>query len=121
MKNQDFDKLKCIEHIVAVAFGTTSKKEELLALPEIKSLLQFFKISYEELVVLSLLIEGGIRQEEQGSEQDLDVNIISYRGGFWVNILENNIIPSFDELLLESQADLAAVGFKITEKLYPIY
>jgi SpoVK/Ycf46/Vps4 family AAA+-type ATPase len=72
MKNQDFDKLKCIEHIVAVAFGTTSKKEELLALPEIKSLLQFFKISYEELVVLSLLIEGGIRQEEQGIDAFLE-------------------------------------------------
>jgi ATP-dependent 26S proteasome regulatory subunit len=72
MKNQDYDKLKCIEHIVAVAFGTTSKKEELLALPEIKSLLQFFKISYEELVVLSLLIEGGIRQEEQGIDAFLE-------------------------------------------------
>jgi SpoVK/Ycf46/Vps4 family AAA+-type ATPase len=72
MKNQDFDKLKCIEHIVAVAFGTTSKKEELLALPEIKSLLQFFKISYEELVVLSLLIEGGIRKEEQGIDAFLE-------------------------------------------------
>lgn len=72
MKNQDFDKLKCIEHIVAVAFGTTSKKEELLALPEIISLLQFFKISYEELVVLSLLIEGGIRQEEQGIDAFLE-------------------------------------------------
>jgi SpoVK/Ycf46/Vps4 family AAA+-type ATPase len=77
MKNQDFDKLKCIEHIVAVAFGTTSKKEELLALPEIKSLLQFFKISYEELVVLSLLIEGGIRQEEQG----IDVFLEYFGGG----------------------------------------
>jgi SpoVK/Ycf46/Vps4 family AAA+-type ATPase len=77
MKNQDFDKLKCIEHIVAVAFGTTSKKKELLALPEIKSLLQFFKISYEELVVLSLLIEGGIRQEEQG----IDVFLEYFGGG----------------------------------------
>jgi hypothetical protein len=77
MKNQDFDKLKCIEQIVAVAFGTTSKKEELLALPEIKSLLQFFKISYEELVVLSLLIEGGIRQEEQG----IDVFLEYFGGG----------------------------------------
>jgi SpoVK/Ycf46/Vps4 family AAA+-type ATPase len=72
MKNQDIDKLKCIEHIVAEAFGSTSKKEELLALPEIKSLLQFFKISYEELVVLSLLIEGGIRQEEQGIDAFLE-------------------------------------------------
>jgi ATP-dependent protease HslVU (ClpYQ) ATPase subunit len=72
MKNQDFDKLKCIEHIVAEAFGTTSKKEELVALPEIKSLLQFFKINYEELVVLSLLIEGGIRQEEQGIDAFLE-------------------------------------------------
>jgi hypothetical protein len=50
----------------------SSKKEELLALPEIKSLLQFFKISYEELVVLSLLIEGGIRQEEQSIGIDLN-------------------------------------------------
>jgi hypothetical protein len=72
MKNQDFDKLKYIEHIVAEAFGTTSKKEELVALPEIKSLLQFFKINYEELVVLSLLIEGGIRQEEQGIDAFLE-------------------------------------------------
>lgn len=72
MKNQDFDKLKCIEHIVAEAFGSKSKKEELLALPEIKILLQFFKISYEELVVLSLLIEGGIRQEEQGIDAFLE-------------------------------------------------
>jgi hypothetical protein len=72
MKNQDFDKLKCIEHIVAEAFGSTSKKEALLALPEIKSVLQFFKISYEELVVLSLLIEGSIRKEEQGIDAFLE-------------------------------------------------
>ena len=72
MKNQDFDKLKFIEHVVAEAFGTTSKKEELLALPEIKSLLQFFKINYEELVILSLLIEGGVRQEEQGIDAFLE-------------------------------------------------
>jgi hypothetical protein len=72
MKNQDFDKLKCIEHIVAEAFGSTSKKEALLALPEIKSILQFFKISYEELVVLSLLIEGSIRKEEQGIDAFLE-------------------------------------------------
>lgn len=72
MKNENFDKLKFIEHIVAEAFGNKEKKGELLAIPEIKSLLQFFKISYEELVVLAILIEGGVRQEQQGIDAFLE-------------------------------------------------
>ncbi len=68
MKNLESDKLKWIEHIITESFGNVSKKEALLAVPEIKELINFFKIDYDELVVLSILIDGGIRQEEQGMD-----------------------------------------------------
>ncbi len=66
MKNSEFDKLKCIEYVIKESFGTTSQKEILLRVPEVNELLKFFKINYDELVVLSILIDGGIRQSEQG-------------------------------------------------------
>lgn len=68
MKNLESDKLKWIEHIISESFGNISKKDALLAVPEIKELINFFKIDYDELVVLSILIDGGIRQEEQGMD-----------------------------------------------------
>lgn len=68
MKNLESDKLKWIEHIITESFGNVSKKDALLAVPEIKELINFFKIDYDELVVLSILIDGGIRQEEQGMD-----------------------------------------------------
>ena len=68
MKNLESDKLKWIEHIISESFGNVSKKDALLAVPEIKELINFFKIDYDELVVLSILIDGGIRQEEQGMD-----------------------------------------------------
>jgi len=68
MKNLESDKLKWIEHIISESFGNVSKKDTLLAVPEIKELINFFKIDYDELVVLSILIDGGIRQEEQGMD-----------------------------------------------------
>ena len=68
MKNLESDKLKWIEYIISESFGNVSKKDTLLAVPEIKELINFFKIDYDELVVLSILIDGGIRQEEQGMD-----------------------------------------------------
>jgi hypothetical protein len=68
MKNLESDKLKWIEYIISESFGNVSKKDALLAVPEIKELINFFKIDYDELVVLSILIDGGIRQEEQGMD-----------------------------------------------------
>jgi AAA+ superfamily predicted ATPase len=68
MKNLESDKLKWIEHIITESFGNVSKKDDLLAVPEIKELINFFKIDYDELVILSILIDGGIRQEEQGMD-----------------------------------------------------
>ena len=68
MKNMESDKLKWIEHIITESFGNVSKKDALLAIPEIKELINFFKIDYDELVVLSILIDGGLRQEEQGMD-----------------------------------------------------
>jgi hypothetical protein len=68
MKNLESDKLKWIEYIITESFGNVSKKDALLAVPEIKELINFFKIDYDELVVLSILIDGGIRQEEQGMD-----------------------------------------------------
>lgn len=68
MKNLESDKLKWIEHIISESFGNVSKKDALLAVPEIKELINFFKIDYDELVVLSILIDGGIRQEEQSMD-----------------------------------------------------
>ncbi len=65
MKNQNFDKLQWIEYVITESFGKESKNDALLAVPEIQGLLSFFKIGIDELVVLSLLIDGGIRQEEQ--------------------------------------------------------
>lgn len=64
MKNQNFDKLQWIEYVITESFGKESNNEALLAVPEIQGLLSFFKIGIDELVVLSLLIDGGIRQEE---------------------------------------------------------
>ena len=68
MKNLESDKLKWIEYIITESFGNVSKKDALLAVPEIKELINFFKIDYDELVVLSILIDGGLRQEEQGMD-----------------------------------------------------
>jgi len=68
MKNMESDKLKWIEHIITESFGNVTKKDALLAVPEIKELINFFKIDYDELVVLSILIDGGLRQEEQGMD-----------------------------------------------------
>jgi hypothetical protein len=65
MRNQNFDKLQWIEYVITESFGKESNNEALLAVPEIQGLLSFFKIGIDELVVLSLLIDGGIRQEEQ--------------------------------------------------------
>lgn len=68
MKNLETDKLKWIEHIITESFGNVSKNDALLAFPQINELINFFKIDYDELVVLSILIDGGIRQEEQGMD-----------------------------------------------------
>lgn len=72
MEDMQFDKLNLIEYLVAESFGKTNSKESLLDLPETKVLLDFFKISFEELVILAILIDGGIRQEEQGINSFLE-------------------------------------------------
>ena len=72
MKNQNFDKLQWIEYVITESFGKESNNEALLAVPEIQGLLSFFKIGIDELVVLSLLIDGGIRQEEQAIDAFLE-------------------------------------------------
>ena len=72
MKNLQFDKLKFIEYVIAESISDSSNKENILATPEVQGLLNFFNINYDELVVLSLLIEGGIRQEEQGVDSFLE-------------------------------------------------
>lgn len=71
MSNLQFDKLKFIEYVVGESFGTNNN-ETLKQQAEIKELQKFFKINYNELVVLSILIEGGIRQEEQGIDAFLE-------------------------------------------------
>ncbi len=71
MSNLQFDKLKFIEYVVGESFGTNNN-ETLMQQTEIKELQKFFKINYNELVVLSILIEGGIRQEEQGIDAFLE-------------------------------------------------
>ena len=68
MKNLESDKLKWIEYIITESVGNVSKKDDLLAVPQVNELINFFKIDYDELVVLSILIDGGIRQEEQGMD-----------------------------------------------------
>ena len=72
MKNLQFDKLKFIEYVIAESISDSSNKENILATPEVQGLLNFFNINYDELVVLALLIEGGIRQEEQGVDSFLE-------------------------------------------------
>jgi SpoVK/Ycf46/Vps4 family AAA+-type ATPase len=72
MKNQNFDKLQWIEYVITESFGKESKNDALLAVPEIQGLLSFFKIGIDELIVLSLLIDGGIRQEEQAIDAFLE-------------------------------------------------
>lgn len=72
MKNQNFDKLQWIEYVITESFGKESNNDTLLAVPEIQGLLSFFKIGIDELVVLSLLIDGGIRQEEQAIDAFLE-------------------------------------------------
>ena len=72
MKNLQFDKLKFIEYVIAESISDSSNKESILATPEVQGLLNFFNINYDELVVLALLIEGGIRQEEQGVDSFLE-------------------------------------------------
>ena len=47
MKNLESDKLKWIEYIITESFGNVSKKDALLAVPEIKELINFFKIDYD--------------------------------------------------------------------------
>ncbi|MBP6126661.1 AAA family ATPase [Flavobacterium sp.] len=71
MSNLQFDKLKFIEYVVGESFGTNNN-ETLMQQTEIKELQKFFKINYNELVVLSILIEGGIRQEELGIDAFLE-------------------------------------------------
>lgn len=71
MSNLQFDKLKFIEYVVGESFGTNNN-ETLKQQAEIKELQKFFKVNYNELVVLSILIEGGIRQEEQGIDAFLE-------------------------------------------------
>lgn len=65
MSNLQFDKLKFIEHVIAESNGNKNNVT-LMQQTEIKELQKFFKIDYNELVVLSILIESGIRQEELG-------------------------------------------------------
>lgn len=77
MENIQFDKLNLIEYLVTESFGKSNSKETLLDLPETKVLLDFFKISFDELVILAILIDGGIRQEEIGINAFLD----HFRGG----------------------------------------
>ena len=72
MKNKNFDKLQWIEYVITESFGKESNNDTLLAVPEIQGLLRFFKIGIDELVVLSLLIDGGIRQEEQAIDAFLE-------------------------------------------------
>ena len=72
MKNLQFDKLKFIEFVIAESISNSSNKESILATPEIQGLLKFFNINYDELLILALLIEGGIRQEEQGVDSFLE-------------------------------------------------
>jgi hypothetical protein len=72
MKNLQFDKLKFIEYVIAESISDSSDKETILATPEVQGLLKFFNINYDELVVLALLIEGGIRQEEQGVDSFME-------------------------------------------------
>ena len=66
MEEIKFDKLNLIEHLIAESFGKANSKEALLDLPETQALLNFFKISFEELVILAILVDGGTRQEELG-------------------------------------------------------
>ncbi len=72
MKNKNFDKLQWIEYVITETFGKESKNDALLAVPEIQELLNFFNIGIDEMVVLSLLIDGGIRQEEQAIDSFLE-------------------------------------------------
>ncbi|WP_297509148.1 ATP-binding protein [Flavobacterium sp.] len=72
MKNQDFNKLEWMEYVIGGSFGNTINKEEIVNKTEVKQLLQFFKITYDELVILALLVDGGIRQEEQGIDSFLE-------------------------------------------------
>lgn len=72
MKNQDVNKLECIELVINESNRKDNIKETLIETPEIKDLLKFFNISYKELVILSILIDGGIRQEEMGIDVFLD-------------------------------------------------
>lgn len=53
MSNLQFDKLKFIEHVICESFGTNNN-EALMQQTEIKELQKFFKIDYNELVVLSM-------------------------------------------------------------------
>jgi hypothetical protein len=66
MEKIQFDKLTLIENLITATVGNINSKDSLLDLPETKVLLDFFKISFEELVILAILIDGGIRQEELG-------------------------------------------------------
>lgn len=77
MKNQDVNKLEWIELVIKESGRDGNIKETLSETPEIKGLLKFFNISYEELVILSILIDGGIRQEEIG----IDVFLEHFGGG----------------------------------------
>ena len=72
MEEIQFDKLTLIENLISATFGNTNSKDSLLDLQETKTLLNFFKISFEELVILAILIDGGIRQEELGINSFLD-------------------------------------------------
>jgi hypothetical protein len=72
MKNQDVNKLELIELVINESNRKDNIKETLIETPEIKDLLKFFNISYKELVILSILIDGGIRQEEMGIDVFLD-------------------------------------------------
>ena len=64
MRDLQFDKLRAIEMVIAETFSNSTNKERLLADPQVKDLLKFFKVNFEELIVLSLLVDSGIRQEE---------------------------------------------------------
>jgi|LakMenE18May11ns_1017448.scaffolds.fasta_scaffold9956334_9 hypothetical protein len=77
MKNQNVNKLEWIELVINESSKKGNIKETLIETLEIKELLKFFNISYEELVILSLLIDGGIRQEEIG----IDVFLEHFGGG----------------------------------------
>jgi len=77
MKNHDVNKLEWIELVINESSKKGNIKETLIETPEIKELLKFFNISYEELVILSILIDGGIRQEEIG----IDVFLEHFGGG----------------------------------------